>query len=88
MIANMVGHHLWHQSLGVVAALVEFGKAVAEEFVGKDACLGETVHATAHLKVDPGVVGKLIELVLIDEFLGDVHKLDADIPDRLSRVLR
>jgi hypothetical protein len=59
--------------------VVEFGKAVSEEFVGKDACLGETVHATAHLEVDPGVAGKLVELVLIDEFLGDVRKLDADI---------
>ncbi len=32
-----------------------------------------------HLKVDPGVAGKLVELVLIDEFLGDVRKLDADV---------
>jgi hypothetical protein len=59
--------------------VVEFGKAVSEEFVGKDACLGETVHATAQLKIDPGVVGKLVELVLADEFLGDVRKLDADV---------
>ncbi len=50
-----------------------------EEFVGKDVCLGESIHATAHLKVDPGVAGKLVELVLINEFLGDVHKLDADV---------
>ncbi len=50
-----------------------------EKFVGKDACLGETVHATAHLKVDPGVAGKLVKLVLIDEFLGDIRKLDADV---------
>ena len=59
--------------------VVEFGKAVSEEFVGKDACLGETVHAMAHFKVDPGVTGKLVELVLVNEFLGDVCKLDADI---------
>ncbi len=59
--------------------VVEFGKAVSEEFAGKDACLGETVHATAHFNVDPGVAGKLVELVLVDEFLGDVCKLDADI---------
>jgi hypothetical protein len=32
--------------------VVEFGKAFLEEFVGKDACLGETLHATAHFKVD------------------------------------
>ncbi len=59
--------------------VVEFGKAVSEEFVGKDACLGETVHATAHLEVDPRVMGKLVDLVLVDEFLGDVRKLDADV---------
>jgi hypothetical protein len=33
----------------------------------------------AHLKVDPGVGGNLIELVLINEFLGDVHKLDVHV---------
>jgi hypothetical protein len=50
--------------------VVKFNKAVLEEFVGKDSCLGETVHAAAHLKVDPGVTGKLVELVLVNEFLG------------------
>ncbi len=40
---------------------------------------GETVHATAHFEVDPGVAGNLVELVLVDEFLGDVRKLDADV---------
>ncbi len=81
MSANMTGHHLWHQSPGVVAAfvLVKTGEVVLEEFVGKDACLGETVHATAHFKVDPGVTGNIVELVLIDEFKGDVCKLDADV---------
>ncbi len=64
---------------GGCLVVVKFGKAVLEAFVGKDACLGETVHATAHSKVDPGVTGKLFEFVLIDEFLGDVCKLDADI---------
>ncbi len=64
---------------GGCLVVVKLGKAVLEKFVGKDACLGETVHATAHLEVDPGVMGKLIEFVLVDEFLGDVRKLDADI---------
>jgi hypothetical protein len=64
---------------GGCLVVVQFGKVVSEEFVGKDACLGETVHATAHFKVDPGVVGNLVELVLVNEFLGDVHKLDADV---------
>ncbi len=59
--------------------VVKFGKAVSEEFVGKDACLGETIHAMAHFKVDPGVAGNLVELVLVDDFLGDVRKLDADV---------
>jgi hypothetical protein len=64
---------------GVCLVVTKSGKAVSEEFVGKDACLGETLHATVHLKVDPGVTGKLIELVLINEILGDVCKLDANI---------
>ncbi len=59
--------------------VVEFGEAVLEEFVGKDASLGETKHATAHFEVDPGVAGNLIVLVLVNEFLGDVRKLDADV---------
>ncbi len=63
---------------GGCLVVVKLGKAVSEEFVGKDACLGETIHAIAHLKVDPGVVGKLVELVLVNEFLGDIHKLDAN----------
>ncbi len=50
--------------------VVKIGKAVSEEFVGKDACLGETVHATAHFEVDPGVTGDLVELVLVDESRG------------------
>jgi hypothetical protein len=41
--------------------------------------LGETTHATAHFKVDPGVTGKLVELVLVNEYLGDVSKLDEDL---------
>ncbi len=57
---------------GGCLVVVEFCKAVAEEFVCKDACLGGTILAMAHLKVNPGVACKLIELVLIDEFLGDV----------------
>ncbi len=32
-----------------------------------------------HLKVDLGVTGKLIEPVYVNEFLGDVSKLDADV---------
>ncbi len=64
---------------GGCLVVVKFGKAVLEEVVSKDACLGETVHAMAHFKVDPGVTGKLVELVLINEFLLDVSKLDADV---------
>jgi hypothetical protein len=59
--------------------VVKFGKAVSEEVVHKDACLGETVHATAHFEVDPGVMGKLVELVFANEFLRNVSKLDADV---------
>ncbi len=65
--------------VGGCLVVVKFDKAVSEEFVGKDACLGETVHAMAHFEVDPGVADNLVELVLIYEFLGDVRKLDADV---------
>ncbi len=41
--------------------------------------MGETEHGMAHFEVDPGVMGKLVELVLVNEFLGDVSKLDADL---------
>ncbi len=64
---------------GGCLVVVKFGKAVWEEVVSKDAYLGKTVHAMAHFKVDPGVMGKLVELVLVNEFLGDVCKLDADV---------
>jgi hypothetical protein len=64
---------------GGCLVVVEFNKVVPEEVVSKDACLGETVHAMAHFKLDPGVMGKLVELVLANEFLGDVRKLDADV---------
>ena len=50
-----------------------------KEVVSKDACLGETVHATAHFEVDPGVMDKLVELLLVNEFLGDVSNLDVDV---------
>ncbi len=64
---------------GGCLVVVIFGKAVLEEFVGKDACLGETVHATMHFELDSGVMGNLVELVIVNEFLGDDRKLDADI---------
>ncbi len=64
---------------GGCLVVVKFGKGVSGEFVSKDACLRENVHAMAHFEVDPGVPGNLVELVLVNEFLGDVHKLDADV---------
>ncbi len=64
---------------GGCLVVVTIGKAVSEEVVSKDACLGETVHATAHFKVDPGVTGELVDILLVNEFLGDVRKLDADV---------
>ncbi len=68
--------------------VVKFDKAVLEEFVGKDACLGETIHTTAHLQVDPGVTGKLFELALVDEFLGISASLMRAYSGRSSRVLQ
>jgi hypothetical protein len=85
---KVVNHECKHDGVPFVApepggggclVVVKFVKVVLEDFVGKDACLGETVHATSHFKVDPGVAGNLVELVLVDEFLGDVRKLDVDV---------
>ncbi len=59
--------------------VVELGEVFLEEFDGKDACLGEAVHAMVHFEVDPGVADYLVELELVDEFLGDVCKLDVDV---------
>ncbi len=73
---------------GGCLVVVEFSKGVLEAFVGKDACLGKTVHATALLEVDPRVLGKLIELVFVNEFLGDVGKLDADVLWRVQRAVK
>ncbi len=73
---------------GGCLVVVKFGKAVSDEFVGKDACLAESVHATVHLKVDPGVAGKLVELVLVNEFLGDIRKLDAGILWQVERGVK
>jgi hypothetical protein len=70
---------------GGCLVVVDLGKAVLEEFVGKDACLGETVHDMAHFEVYPGVAGNFVELVLVDEFLGDVRKLDGDVLWPLER---
>ncbi len=39
----------------------------------------ETAYAMAHFEVDPGGAGNLVELVLVDEFLWDVRKLDTDV---------
>jgi hypothetical protein len=64
---------------GGCLAVVKFDKAILEDVVSKDDYLGETVHVKAHFEVDPGVKGKLVKLVLINEFLGDVSKLDTDI---------
>ncbi len=64
---------------GCLLVVVEFGKAVLDKVISKDACLGETIHATAHFEVDPRVTCKLVELVLNNEFLGDISKLDADV---------
>jgi hypothetical protein len=64
---------------GGCLVVVKFGKAVLEKVVSKDSCLGETIHATAHFKVDPGVTDNLVDLVLVNEFLGDVCKLDAEV---------
>jgi hypothetical protein len=58
--------------------LVEFGKAVSEEFVGKDACLGDRIcHGASQSRSRSH--GQSCLVVLFNKFLEDVFKFDADV---------
>ena len=60
--------------------VVALGKeAFGQEIIGKFAGLFEPIHAFDDLVVDPAVVGKLHEVVFVNDFLGDDGELDADI---------
>jgi hypothetical protein len=81
-IANVLNGKVIHNECkhdGALLVMPETGGGGCLVVVKSDACLGETVHATVYFKVDPGVTGKLVELVLINEILGDVSKINADI---------
>ncbi len=73
---------------GGCVILVELGKAVLEVFVGKDACLGETVHATAHFKVDPRVRAILLSLYLLMNSWGVLASLMQTYFGQSSGVFR
>ncbi len=73
---------------GGCLVVVKFGKAVSEVVVSKDACLGETVHATAHFKVDPGVTASLFSLYLSMNSWGMSASLMRMYSGQLRGVLR
>ena len=57
-----------------------FCEELGELLVGHDACLGQTVHASANSNVDVAVVCQLQKVVLFDYFVGnemyrDLHVL-------------
>ena len=56
-----------------VGLIVPLGvESLSEEVVGELTGLGETVHTFSNFKVYPAILGKLNEVVLSDEFVGDV----------------
>ena len=50
-----------------------------EQAVGKDACLGKAIAATADFKEDPAIAVMSEKVVFCNEFIWDVGELDADI---------
>ncbi len=56
-----------------------FVEAFFEEFVDQESCLREAVHAALGSDVDASVFGGFLsELVLFDDFIGDITYLDSD----------
>ncbi len=71
-----VAPETWYGSSFVEA----FGnKAGSKEIISKDTSLGKTVAALANFKVDPAIAVSTKEVVFLDEFVGDVGELDANI---------
>ena len=68
----------------VVAGSIEtFGKKV----VGKIAHLGGAIDALAYLKVDPTIMHKVLEVVFLDELLGDVVEMYSGVLELLERCV-
>ena len=70
-----------HGTLVVVVVL----ETLFKELVGEAAGLGEAVDAVADLEVDPSVVDEVLEIILVDEVLGDVGELDLAVLGIIER---
>ena len=74
--APLVSPEAWCEVALIVNVKLEPFK---EKVVGKFARLFETVDSFIDLEVYPSVVCILCEIVLVDDFLGDVAEFDSDI---------
>ena len=68
-------------SLAVAGSIEAFGKKVIGEF----ARLGEAIDALAYLKVDPTIMHKVLEVVFLDELLGNVVESYPRVLELLER---
>jgi hypothetical protein len=50
-----------------------------KETVGEDSGLGQTVNAATNFEIDPTVVCEGEEIVFVDELVGNIGELDADV---------
>ena len=57
----------------------EGGKDLDEFFVGKNASLGQTVHAASNLTKHVSVTGDCMEVILVHDFLGQLPNWDSHI---------
>ena len=54
------------------------GQTFGDEFLSKDARLGQTVDAFADFEVDPIIANMVEKIVLVNEILRNVRKFDFD----------
>ena len=64
---------------GVALIVFVLGQTLSEEIIGKLAGLFQPIDPFGDLEVYPVIEHKLSEVVLVDEFLGNLGEVDADI---------
>ena len=64
---------------GVALKVAVLGQMLSEEIIGKLAGLFQPVDPFGDLEVYPVIEHKLSEVVLVNEFLGNLGEVDADI---------
>ena len=64
---------------GFALVVTTFSETGCEKLVCEDARLREPVNALSDFEVNPIIVDTLLEVVLGDEFVGDVGELDFDV---------